>query len=382
MVKKYQDIWKRFIYKLFQIIAIIYTRINFSKYYYYDLVIVRVDAIGDYILWLDALSAYKEKYTGKSILLICADVVKPLADGDPFFTKAIGYNRSRFEHNICYFFSLLTQLKHISAKEVVYPVWERHVAGDIMVGMIGSKSKISFLGTGKHGFELKIFNKNYSRLIENPKTKSEIEAIEYFTQKVVSPQYRYGYHPIEVGKSESDVDGKYVVVAISASIEQKIWPLDRLASVIDTIPLEYKIVLTGAGKDDIRRANTLLYLIEKKERIIDKINATSLHQLINLIGNSCFVLGNDSAAIHIASAAHVPSICMFHGAHFGRFLPYPNSFPYPEYCPKPIYVQKDCFGCVYQCKYTSDGSLKCLMEVTEEMVTKEIDKLLISYFER
>ena len=53
---------------------------------WYDLVIVRLDALGDYVIWRDALSAYKERFENKRLLMVCADIASPLAIDEPFFT--------------------------------------------------------------------------------------------------------------------------------------------------------------------------------------------------------------------------------------------------------------------------------------------------------
>ena len=61
----------------------------------YDLVIVRVDALGDYVIWHDAISAYKERFKNKRVLLVCADIVSPLAKQESFFTDVYFFSREK-----------------------------------------------------------------------------------------------------------------------------------------------------------------------------------------------------------------------------------------------------------------------------------------------
>jgi hypothetical protein len=52
----------------------------------FDLLLVRTDGIGDYIIWLDSLRAYKEAFKDKKVLLVCSKATLDIAKLDPFFT--------------------------------------------------------------------------------------------------------------------------------------------------------------------------------------------------------------------------------------------------------------------------------------------------------
>ena len=100
--------------------------------------------------------------------------------------------------------------------------------------------------------------------------------------------------------------------------------------------------------------------------------------LVCLISKSSFVLGNDSAAIHIAAACRVPSVCYIHGAHFGRYVPYPNDLPEMEYHPRCVYNKMDCYWCGYRCnvEFNPEMPFYCLRTITVDIVKKELLKLL------
>ena len=169
----------------------------------------------------------------------------------------------------------------------------------------------------------------------------------------------------------------YALIAVSSSADTKIWPAERFAVLIDMIPSKYGIVLSGAGDADVKRAETIINNVKDKLRICNMINKTSVQSMFVLIAHSRFVIGNDSAAVHIAAASHVPSICLFHGAHFGRFLPYIESIGNIKYHPRIVYNKMDCYNCNFKCKWPNAVPFPCLDQVSVDMAAEELSKLLI-----
>lgn len=365
-------------FRLLLLIGIIMRFIPSRRNRFYDLVIVRVDALGDYILFLNTLKAYKETYQGKRVLLICADLVLPLAKEDSFYTDIIDFNRKKFVTNLSYFWTVLKQLSKVAANKVVYPIPQRHIEGDIMVGAIKAPRKIGFMFS--HSLLHNALNSFYTDLITNdPNVVSEIDFIENYTQKAVQSTFRYQLERMEMAKdfnSLRDLPSKYAVIAMSASTDDKVWPTKNFSEIIDKIPVDIGIVLSGAGAKDNKRAEQIMSFVSTPQRCINMVNKTSVKEMVSLIAHSQFVIGNDSSAVHIAAASHVPSICVFHGALFGRFLPYPDHIGYKKYQPRVVCYKIDCYGCNFKCKWPNSIPLPCLQNVTVDMVNRELTNML------
>ena len=343
---------------------------------HFDVVIVRVDAIGDYIIWHDTLKVYKERFNGKRILFICADLVCPLAEKEDFFSEIWGFNRKLILEDRRYMYTFLKKVASVSANLVINPLWSRHPIGDVIIKTIYSGKKIGMVGNCCHDLMWRWYNTYYDELFPNPDTISELKAVEYFTQKGISPDYKYGHNPIKMTDDNPPIHTKYIVISISASDKYRIWSLQKFSEIINIIPSEYSIVLSGAGEDDLKRAKIIISHVEHNERIINMVDKTDLSKLISLIGHSSFVIGNDSAAVHIAAATHVPSVCILVGAHYNRFIPYPPSFPFPQYSPRVVHSGMECFGCNYHCRWPKIDSYECLNRITVDMVRNEVKKLI------
>lgn len=346
---------------------------------YYNMVIVRVDAIGDYVLFMNALWAYKEKLKGKKVLLICADLVKPLAESESLYSDILTFNRNKFASNFIYNLSFLKKVRSISSDEVVYPLLERHSTGDIIIANIRSEKKFAVRNNENTGVG-RMLNNIYTRLVEMPANVSEMGSTDLFTREIINPTFHYHLNKITVHGDKSlplDLPSNYAVIAISSSANTKIWPADRFAALIDLIPNDYNIVLSGAGDADVKRAETIISNVKDRSRICNMVNKTSVYNMFLLISGARFVIGNDSAAVHIAAASHVPSICLFQGAHFGRFLPYPEAIGNTKYHPRIVYYKMDCYNCNFKCKWPDSVPFPCLDKVSVDMAADELSKLLI-----
>jgi len=67
---------------------------------------------------------------------------------------------------------------------------------------------------------------------------------------------------------------------------------------------------------------------------------TTIAQLVELIRNASLLIGNDSAAIHMAAATQTPSVCILGGGHYGRFLPYQPESRETEYIGPQLVLKK------------------------------------------
>ena len=85
----------------------------------YDLIIIKNDRIGDYVIWHDTISAYKEKYKGQKVLLICNDTVLSLAKQEDFFTDILSFNLNKIKKSPSYAYKLFNQLKGYKSETVI-----------------------------------------------------------------------------------------------------------------------------------------------------------------------------------------------------------------------------------------------------------------------
>ena len=370
-------------------------RLPARKEKHYDVVVVGCNLIGDYILWISTLESYRKKYEGKRSLLICNDIVEEISVLSNVFTDVISFNVKHIVNSPKYHYNLMKRLRKISAEHVISPAYKHQVPADLISAMVNApqktcyrthrittiKGKIgSFIWKRSRRIVDSYFDGFYNDFIDYPdgKDHSEIKTIEYFTQKVIDDSYSYRLSDISfltIG-FKCPVSSPFVFLSASSSRTIKDWPIERFAEVMEVIPSSFAILLSGHGEYDMKKAEELINADGGKHVVYNYVNKTTVVEMIGLISNSTFVIGNDSAAVHIAAAARVPSICITHGACFGQFVPYPISVPELDYHPRCVYKKMDCFGCDYNCIKDYKEPLYCLRQISVEMVAKELENLL------
>ena len=361
--------------ELVELGGIIYCKFPFLRIKKYDLVLVRTDRIGDYVIWHDTIAAYKQRYPNKKVLLICNDSILTLAREESFFTEILCYNINKIKGSAKYAIGFINTLKTIEAEILINSIWERIWYADIFSMAIKAHHKIAIAPKKKTGKFVEYYNRNYDELIDCCGYVSEIEADEGFAKKTIWQEYRYGNYLLAVKADKISVDSPYAVISFSTSTVKKNWPIDSFSHVIDIIPSKYKIVLIGAGAYDEVCAKKILEQVNSPDRITNYVGKTTIPEMVSIISKASFVLGNDSAAVHIASATNVPSIAILSGTHYKRFLPYP-SIVNLKYSPRVVINKMNCFNCDYHCIFPDEEPFECIKRISVEAVEEEVRKMI------
>lgn len=106
---------------------------------------------------------------------------------------------------------------------------------------------------------------------------------------------------------------RYVVVAPTSRWPGKAWPAARFAQVVRTVLAEGladAVVLIGAASERASCAE-VGDLAGRDRRVVDLIGATSIAQLMAVVERSALVVGNDSAALHMAVGFDRPLVGLF-----------------------------------------------------------------------
>lgn len=365
--------------RIYRVLDPLIQLIPVKKHTHFGVIILRTDGIGDFAIWASAIPAIKEKYKGSSLAFVFPDSYATIVERLDLFDSLIPFSKKGAERQLFKHISIIWKLKHISADVVINPTRYRVSPSDLLVGMIKAPCKIG-VRTKRTGLLNRVLDSYYSELIELPEIKHEMLNTEYFTQKIASNSYKHGLADfrslVDCYKAPFDTD--YCVIALSSADEYKIWEVEKVNELIYSIPLQYKVVLTGLGLKDEERANYIIQSHVGENRIVSMVGKTTMLSLTQMVARSRFVLGNDSATVHLAAACRVPSICYLAGAAYNEFIPYPNTIGDLKYHPRPVAYPMECFGCHYRCTQEpkSFKALLCIRKITVEMVKKELEQLL------
>ena len=363
-----------------------------------SILIMRLDAIGDSIIWLDSAKEYKKHFPKKHLVLLCNTAWIEIAEKLPYFDEVISINKNVFLKNIIYRLKILAQLKKRKFEQIINTVYSRDFfVSDAIIRNIRANEKIGSIGNYEQtestlkrlfpnfkqkSFELKKqADKFYTKLIEAAtEPLMELNRNAEFIRNFLDPSFqsKLPIAPFQIPVCQPIPKQDYIVLFIGASTLRKVWNIANYAEVIKKINPNYEIVLCG-GKEDIP-----LYEEFKKintDRVVTNlIGKTTLTELFSIIKHAKFIITNDTSASHISIAVKTPAVCMLAGVHYGRFHPYIVEYindDEKKYLPKVVNYFMDCYYCNCICKYISDKNTTypCIAKITPQHVIEKIKEI-------
>jgi ADP-heptose:LPS heptosyltransferase len=340
----------KFAFLIIDLIILLF--INKKKSVSNKIAIVKIDNIGDYVIWSDFIHSVACK--SNNFIFICNSAYSELV---PTFIKKMDLNQKLFKNNIRYRFTVLKEIRGLGIHTIIQPVSHRgFVAGDSIVRVSGASSKIT-LNSNKN-FIKRIFDLfTYNKLFNYKKNSHQYD---------ISRNMYYQYYDEELNSAlplnssnKHNRNSKYCVFAIGASENYRKWSNFKWSKLaIKLLKEGYidEIILVGSEVEV--EDGDLISL--KNDKVVNMCGQTDLMMLADLIENSLFIVGNESAAIHIAASINKTSFCILGGGHFGEFLPYPNSRERNSYC---INKYMECYNCNWSCTLAKDKKYLCLSEI-------------------
>ncbi|GAB63387.1 putative glycosyltransferase [Candidatus Jettenia caeni] len=350
-----------------------------------NILLVRFDAIGDFILWLDAAKRFRELFPeGENrITLLGNQAWISLAEKIPYFDEVWLLDRQKFLRNIPYRLKMMKKVRQTGFDTVIQPAFSREfLFGDAIVRISGAKEKIGSQGnySNINPWQKRISDRWYTRLI--PATKEplmELERNAEFMRGLGLADFKAGIPDLPSSCVMSvDINIKnYYILFPGVSAEIKQWPLSHFKELAVRI---YRstgwvgVVCGGPGEELLGKR-----LVQSVDVPLQNwVGRTSLQELAVIIRGAHVVIGNDTSAIHISAAVSAPSVCILGGGHFGRFMPYRLEMETKKILPVAVIHKMDCFGCNWHCIYPiqKGSAAPCITEISVNTVWDETIKML------
>lgn len=345
-----------------------------------SVVIVRTDAIGDFILWLP----YAKKICGElrlrneKIVFVCNSVWADFARAE-LPVEIFPVERSRFQSNLPYRFRTLRSLARLGADRVYHPVLSRDsIVGDSIIHACGGCA-YGFSGdTGNQSrVEEWLGNRSYGALLPagaplRHETAHHEMYLTWILKTARIPEEKTSF------PARKKAGAAYWVLAPGAGKKERRWPLDSFSRLIEKIARDFPhlhLKLLGSAPE---RSLCQKLLGASKIEAENLAGQTSLAQMFEIIASASFFIGNESSGGHMAALLQVPSVCIVGGGHFGRFMPYAPERHVTRRMPAVVFSKMACYGCNWQCQFSPDpsGSAPCVARVTVEDVRSALDQAL------
>lgn len=313
------------------------------------ILIVRIDAIGDYLLFRQCLQGLRHAplFAGKKITLCGNAAWQSLAealDGDAF-DVFIPVDRKNFHSDRRYNRHVLTTLRQNNFDYALQPTFSRERMGDSLVWASRAPQRVGFACPAQNITQLQriMYDACYTQLI-SPLAKFPFELhrneeiLKFFS---VPPPHIPSFQTVFPEKLLESAVTKSIknflglpVLFIGASSPHRRWPNEYFAELAQFIYTELgKKIILGGGK---AFEGAMQEIARHCPGMTIPLPNTSLLDIAALIAHAPLVVSNDSSGAHMGATFNTPTVIISNGQHRGRFTPYPKQISartctvYPE----------------------------------------------------
>ncbi len=308
------------------------------------LLIVRVDEIGDYMLWHKFLKdiATADAYKNYEIHFCGNQSWKTLFNtfDAEWVSKSFWIDKTRFKKEMGYRYRFLKQVYLEGYEIVINPTFSRDKRNDDSivkaakakerVGMVSNLESVRSYETG--------YDKNlYTQLFDH----TEKPVFEFYRNKLFAEFATL--HPSSIIDTKIDqnrlpsfaipLPEKYFIVFPGSRSKARIWPTESFVQVSNYLFEQYSWTAVVCGtKGDAEYTGA--FIKQYKNPLLDLTGKTSLIEMLSVFTNAQCLLSVDTGSVHLAAAVGCTVFGIFNGSQYKRFAPYPKELSsnfYPVY---------------------------------------------------
>ena len=353
-----------------------------------NLVLIRLDNIGDFILWLDTAKEYRRLYPDQKITLIANVAWADFAQNFPYWDEIWPIQPHTFVRNLFYRLSFLRRMRQAGFHTAIQPTFSRGLMhGDSLIRASAAQYRIGFDG------DLAIISAKekaqsdrwYTLLLPtSPQPMMELERNAEFISHLAGAPHRASLPHIPVLQAlpeDLQPNAEYFILFPGASWTGRQWPASAFAELLVQLERQFawKAVLCGSPAE--ARLCAEIVSTSGQADCINLAGRTSLAELTELIRGARLLVGNETSAIHIAAAVATPAVCILGGGHYGRFMPY--SVALSGIKPVVATYQMSCYMCNWRCtqSYKAGSSVPCISQINVATVVSCAHQALAQRFE-
>ena len=299
-----------------------------------SLLLIRLDAIGDYVMFRNFLEELRksEKYKKHKITLLGNSVWKSLSEelDSKYADEFIWLDRDRFMQDYKYRYTTLKEVVSKGYEVILSPVYSREfLYSDTIVKLVNAKEKIGSIGdlSNIRKWQKNISDKYYTKLVPTKdKLMFEFNRNKEFFENFLHIEINIQKPSINLKPKKLNVNlpDRYAILFIGASTNFRKWSTEKFASIAKHLKEDYnyEIVLCG-GPIDAEDAKE--FAKNYVDEYLDLVGKTSLVDLLYVIYNGNLMISNETSAPHFAVALEMKNVfVIYNGNHYGRFIPYPK----------------------------------------------------------
>lgn len=339
----------------------------------FELVVVKPDGIGDFVLATGAIHALLRAVPADRLAMVVSEAVLPLARREFPQVRLIGIPPFlRHKRALHGWRRIRRTLSRISARDVLclrHQRWDYH---ELVLGWIGAERRwviddpaAAFWTRGRNSYRCR----EHVRSVEPPASEALIprelalhrELLAAFLGRVVAAEELLP----RIGAGPADRPRCDMLVAPFTAAAIKDLPVGLLHPILaEGTP----ITLIGSPEQQERLSNLARHIRSKSAARVQVAAPDSLADLIERLAAAPLILTADTATAHLATALDCRTVVVMGGGHPGQFGPWRRS-------PRQRWLTHEvpCAGCGWSCPHPEPY---CLTRIAPSEVQNAMDEVL------
>jgi ADP-heptose:LPS heptosyltransferase len=349
--------------------------------------VVRMDGIGDMVLFRRALDHYADIFgVDKSDITVlgCESWVR-LADEVFQGYRVYAIDEHAFARRPFYRFRVSLWVRGLAPEVVVCDSYMRRaLMADSLAWVSGAAKTVSSLPyvSERTRSEFNYYLSQADEIIDTGPYPTH-EVIRHFrfisalAGREIAPEVpRISWRDRPQPLDGWDFDGTpYAVLNPGSNEPGRRWPLEGYATLAGKL-LQRGLKVVFVGNPDEQGDGAIIADLVRENGVIDLTGKTSLDQLLDLMAHAALVVSNDTGPAHLAIALDRATVVIVGGGHFGSFVPYPD-----EVAPvgaRFVYQEMECYHCLWRCHKRADKyqMFPCIGAIGEDQVWAACEDLL------
>lgn len=320
------------------------------------ILIVRVDEIGDYMLWRPFLKTLVESGLDKGCEYhFCGNKSwKSLFEtfDAHLVTQCFWLDKMAFKKKMSYRYRFLKTIYLQDYDTVINPTFSRDRRYDDSIVMAAKAD--TNIGMVANLDSTRDYEIGYDKGLYNPLVSSPDEpTFEFLTNRGFADAATFFIKKDNsLFPSNTRIDTtllpslpfnlpeKYFVVFPGSRSKTRIWSTEHFVRVSNHIFENYgwTVVIAGTNSD---KEYTDAFTSQYKHTFVDLTGKTSLTEMLSLLKDAQCLLTVDTGSVHLAAAVGCTVFGVFNGSQYGRFAPYPKKVADNVYAIYPDDVEQE-----------------------------------------
>lgn len=372
-----------------------------------NILIVRLDAIGDMILTSGFLREVRANFPQARITLICSPLTFPLVEMCPYVNEVLTFDIKTLDENFP------VKLESIAAfcrdnlwnknfSVAFSPQWgSDNLPALLMAWLSGARERIGYGMFPYSGADFKpsaeiLWLDNFL-LTQNVVTPSSVVAdVEksFYLLTATGLTVKQTHMELFFGKADflrsqellRDIPSsrRKVLLGIGAGLLNRRYPVEKLLVALKTLAEKNLTFIIVGGQAESHDA---AYLEQNLPHVINLAGKTTLRETEAVITQADYYIGNDSGVMHMAAAAQVPCLVLYRDAadkenyfpcmfsELGRFPPWQTN----SVTLRPDHQLEECARLVPIYGWCHSDKPHCITQITPQEIVAGFEILSESY---